>query len=87
MSRLPEVLNPWRAAEQGRQLEGVIALSLLPRLTELLVTTAGEACFELEFFRDAKRRHCVKGKVAARLWQVSEAATGVTFAPARESIA
>ena len=55
------------AAEQGRHIEGVIALSLLPRLAGLLVSQEGEAHFELEFFRDAKRRSCVRGKVAARL--------------------
>ena len=67
MSSPPDIFDPWRAAEQGRHLEGAIALSLMPRLAELLVVTEGEARFELEFFRDGKRRSCVRGKVVARL--------------------
>lgn len=67
MSSPPDFLDPWRAAEQGKHFEGAIALSLLPRLSGLLVSAEGEARFELEFFRDEKRRSCVRGKVAARL--------------------
>jgi len=67
MSRVPDYLNPWRAAEQGRCLKGAIALASLPRLRDLLVDSDGTVRFELEFFRDHKGRPCVRGQVAAVL--------------------
>jgi uncharacterized protein len=67
MSRVPDYLDPWRAAEQGRRLEGTIALAELPRVLDLLVNPEGGVRFELEFFRDDKRRSCVRGRVTATL--------------------
>lgn len=67
MSRVPDYLDPWRAAEQGRRLEGTIALAELPRVVDLLINPEGGGRFELEFFRDDKRRSCVRGRVTATL--------------------
>ena len=67
MSRVPDYLDPWRAAERGRCLEGTVALVQLPRLRDLLVDSEGTVRFELEFFRDHKGRPSVRGRVAAVL--------------------
>ncbi len=67
MSRVSDYLNPWRAAEQGRCLEGTVALVALPRLGDFLIDPEGGVRFELEFFHDDKRRSCVRGKVVAAL--------------------
>lgn len=63
MSRLPEKLDPIRAADQGRRLQGAFALAELPRVAAALNGLKSEAVFELEFFRDSKRRPCVRGDV------------------------
>lgn len=67
MSRVSDYLDPWCAAEQRRRLEGTIALAELPRVVDLLVNPEGGVHFELEFFRDVKRRSCVRGRVTATL--------------------
>jgi len=67
MSRVPDYLDPWRAVDQERCLEGGIVLNRMRRLQDLLVDSEGEARFELEFFRDHKGRPCVRGRVTATL--------------------
>jgi uncharacterized protein len=67
MSRVPDYLDPWRAAERGRRLEGTIALAELPRVVNLLIHPEGGVRFELEFFRDDKHRPCVRGRVTATI--------------------
>jgi uncharacterized protein len=67
MSRVPIYLDPWRAAEQSRRLEGVLPLRGLPRIADILVCLDGDAHFELEFSHDVKRRPCVRGRVRSVL--------------------
>lgn len=67
MSRVPDYLDPWRSVDQGRRLEGGVALAPMQRLQDLLADPEGEARFELEFFRDHKGRPCVRGRVTATL--------------------
>jgi uncharacterized protein len=67
MSRLPDSLDPWRAAEQGRLLEGSVPLVDLPRVAGLLATPEGDARFRLEFFLDHRGRACVRGQVQAEV--------------------
>lgn len=67
MSRLPESLDPWRAADQHKRLEGVLSLGDLSRVVGLVVNPGGQVVYELEFFRDGQRRACVRGRVTATL--------------------
>lgn len=60
-SPLPDLLDPWRAADSRSVLAGRLPLSSLPRLRALLLDSAGDVSFRLEFRRDEKRRallHC-----------------------------
>jgi uncharacterized protein len=65
--RLPEHLDPWRFADLGETFAGSVALQDLSRLRESLLDDQGRASFELEFYRDERRRACLKGRVEATL--------------------
>jgi DUF177 domain-containing protein len=67
MSRSVESIDPWHAAEQGRHVSGAVEAGQLPRVSELLADRSGGVQFELEFFRDGQRRHCVRGRVWGHL--------------------
>jgi uncharacterized protein len=62
---LPDRIDPWRYAEAGKVLEGVMALAELPRLAPLLVE-GGEAGYRLAFGREGGRA-VVSGEVRSRL--------------------
>ena len=62
---MPEKIDPQRAADQGRCLNGVADLALLERLRDMLVAPLGQASYELEFYRDDRRRACVRGRIEA----------------------
>lgn len=67
MSRAaPQRIDPVRAAEQGRAIEGAIAVSLLTRVGELLVDNAGEVQYRLQFGR-VDGFCAVRGSVTAEL--------------------
>lgn len=72
MSWLPESIDPWHAVGQGRRFAGSVGVVQLPRVSELLAKPVGLVRFELEFFRDSCRRHCVRGWVRACLWLVCQ---------------
>lgn len=65
--RIPDRLDPWRFADQGREVEGSIPLESMPRLSACLLDVAGEAGFSLRFERDARRRATLKGMIRADL--------------------
>ena len=65
--RIPDRFDPWRYADLGKALSGVIRLEELPRLASCLRDTGGEARFDLQFERDAERRAVVTGSVVAEL--------------------
>jgi len=65
--RLPEFIDPWRLADQGKRIAGHIELDKLPRLAPVLMDTAGTAEFELLFDRDKRRRATIKGFVRSSL--------------------
>lgn len=67
MSRLPESLDPWCAADQQKRLEGCLSLADLPRLVGLVANPEGSVVYSLEFFRDSQRRPCVRGQVTTSL--------------------
>jgi uncharacterized protein len=62
---LPKTLDPFKYADQNKILVGEIALSLMPRLADLLVDTEGKVQVELEFDRDPQRLRILKGKLKA----------------------
>lgn len=67
MSGPAEFIDPWSAADRGIRLEGRVPVSQLGRLARLLADQQGEVLYSLHFYRDARRRACVEGKVAADL--------------------
>ena len=64
---LPDHLDPWRFADLGKRISGSYPLASLPRLSECLTDTRGEASFSLEFFRDEQHRAGLRGIVEAVL--------------------
>ncbi len=65
--RLPVQIDPIRLAQQGRRFEGHIPLNKLTRLTTMLVADEGEIEVSLDFHKDARGRHCLKGNLRADL--------------------
>lgn len=61
---LPKTLDPFKYADQNKILEGEIALSLMPRLAEMLVDTDGRAKVRLEFDRDPQRLRILNGTLS-----------------------
>lgn len=66
-TRLPEFVDPWRAADLGKQFSGRAALAKLPRLMEAVLAPEGEVELDLTFDRDAQKRACIQGIVRATL--------------------
>jgi len=62
---LPTTLDPFKYADQNKVLEGEIAISLMSRLTGMLVDSTGVVEIELEFDRDAQNLRILKGKLSA----------------------
>ena len=62
---LPDRVDPWRLAEGGKVLQGVVALADLPRLAPVLVA-AGEAAYTLAFGHEDGRA-VVTGQVRTQL--------------------
>jgi uncharacterized protein len=66
-SRLPEFVDPWRAADLGKVFSGRSAVAKLPRLSEVVLAPDGEVELDLTFGRDERKRACVQGLVRATL--------------------
>jgi uncharacterized protein len=64
---LPKTLNPFRYADQSKDLQGHIAVHLMSRLAEMLVDSEGVVNIELEFGRDEQRLRILKGRLTAEL--------------------
>jgi uncharacterized protein len=67
LSRSPDFVDPWHFADIGKRISGTLMLVDLPRLARFLQQPGGEAKFELEFFRDQRKRACISGFVKADL--------------------
>lgn len=67
MSQLLKPIDPWRAAEQGVYILEAIHVSSLTRLLDLLAEPSGMMQCELTFYRDERRRQCVKSRVWGEL--------------------
>jgi len=66
-STLPDLVDPWRAAESNTVFAGRLPLSGLLRLSGLLLSDRGSATYRLGFRRDHDRRAIVVGEVDACL--------------------
>ena len=65
--RLPVQIDPIRLAQQGRSFVGRIPLSRLDRLVGMLVSDQGEIEVSLDFYKDARGRHCLNGGLRGEL--------------------
>lgn len=65
--KVPELVEPFRFADQGLSVSGAIPLQRLPRLAEGLLGTDGEVAVDLEFGRDEQGRYQLRGRVDAVL--------------------
>jgi uncharacterized protein len=65
--RIPDRLDPWRYADLGKAVSGTIRLDSMPRLSQCLHDTGGEASFELSFERDARHRAVLIGSLRSEL--------------------
>jgi uncharacterized protein len=66
VEHLPELIDPLALAEKGRQFKGVLPLSQMTRLQDLLMDGLGEVSVSLKFGKDGKLA-VVTGVVAAEL--------------------
>ncbi len=68
MSRpLPVRLDPFRAAEQGRKIEGAVSLEKMQRLAELVAGSDRVATCSLEFYKAGARDPRVRGTIQVSL--------------------
>ena len=65
--RIPDRLDPWRYADLGKSVSGVLRLDTLPRLCRCLRDSQGEVHFDLHFGRDNDRRAVMTGSISAEL--------------------
>jgi len=65
--RIPERLDPWRYADLGKSVSGVLRLDSLPRLGACLAASDGEVHFDVCFERDGERRAVMSGSIRAEL--------------------
>ena len=63
LTRLPEFVDPWRLADQGKSFSGQEKLSNFSRLRSLLTRPDGEVAYELRFGRDEGRWPRIMGWV------------------------
>ena len=63
----PELIDPLRLADQGRELRGSYPLATLERLVPMLHQPQGEVNFTLRFSRVGDGTRLVRGKVQATL--------------------
>jgi len=61
--RLPERVNPYRLADQGRVLEGTYPLNLMPRLADAVSETTGEASVRMAFTRSVSGVALIEGHI------------------------
>ena len=65
--RLPLTIDPLRYAKARRELAGTVAFAQMPRLTEMLSATEGQAQVQMSFVFDEEHRTVVKVRVQATL--------------------
>ncbi len=65
MSTGTSVVEPFKLAKRGAELEGSIAISSLERARQFLATDQGVVSYSVAFVFDAEQRCVVKGKLQA----------------------
>jgi uncharacterized protein len=61
LKRFPERIDPWRFADLGKEISGVLPMDAFPRLSACLLKPAGDVDFRLVFGRDRERRAILGG--------------------------
>ena len=64
---LPKSINPLKYADQQKVVEGQLSISLLPRLTEMLVDPSGVVEVKLTFGRDEQNLRVLHGELRTTL--------------------
>jgi uncharacterized protein len=64
---IPEHIDPFRYAEQSLQLEGVVKLTDMPRLSANLFATDDKVAVHLQFGVDEQGINFIKGRLNAKL--------------------
>lgn len=64
---IPEYIDPFRTAEQGLHIDGVVKLADMPRLSSHLASAEDTAAVHLHFGVDQQKVTFVKGQVKATL--------------------
>ena len=75
-NRFPDLADPWRYCDQGKTIEGKIALASFPRLAPLLVSDEGEADFLLVFGRGEDNKPLITSEVKSTLTIVCQRCLG-----------
>ena len=65
--RLPVQLDPFRFAETGRLLEGILPLSAMKRLGDMLLDSDGDVDVRLEFGIDREGIHYITGRIQCQV--------------------
>ncbi len=81
--RLPERVNPYRLADQGRELRGTYPLDLMPRLAEAVAETTGEAVVHLIFTRSVAGLALIEGEIEATLGLICQRCLGLMNYPVK----
>lgn len=84
--RLPERVNPYRLADQGRELVGSYPLNLMPRLAEAASEVSGEAMVRMAFSRSTGGLALVEGEIQATLGLTCQRCLGLMDYPVKTEI-
>lgn len=84
--RLPERVNPYRLADQGRELEGSYPLNLMPRLAEAVSEVSGEAMVSMVFSRSGAGLAIADGEIQATLVLTCQRCLGLMEYPVKTEI-
>ena len=66
-AELPKSVDPYRLADKGSQIEGLLPVSGLERFAACVAEPVGECEVLLSFGRDEERRYIVSGQLSARV--------------------
>jgi uncharacterized protein len=84
---LPQRIDPYRLAEQRRELRGTMSLADMRRIAPLLSSAAGEVQVEMRFGIDERRVHYVRGHVSAALEMTCQRCLGRIGVPVEADFA
>ncbi len=67
LTHLPEIVDPYRLANKGESLSGVIAAASMPRLSQILIEKKAGISVDLVFDYGEQRRLTVNGTITSDL--------------------